>query len=367
MSSNKSAEPRLGSLESSPVPSARPDCLAGERVERSAELTESDLIQMYRWMVLTRAFEDRASELWAEGRVIETVHGSQGQEAIAVGACYGLDRADQVLPSLRTRGAFLVKGVTCRTQMAGMFAKSTGPARSKTTAHHMADPEAGVLLGSAIVGASITVGVGAALALKMQGRANVVVEFFGDGAAERGDFHEALNFAGVFRLPVVFVLENNGYAEMTPLKGHFAGSDFARRADGYGFLGLRIDGNDALVVYDAVQEAVGRARAGQGPTLIECVTYRQRGHTAADSPTELRDPVEVEEWLGKDPITRMRAVLMDRGILTEVRVAEIEKSVRAEIDDAVQFATESPPPTTEEVLRDVYVPATRELVIGKLP
>ncbi len=328
-------------------------------------LSEKDLTQMYRWLVLIRKFEDCVGELWTQGLIHESPHGSQGQEAIAVGACYGLRVDDQVLPSLRTRGAFLVKGVSTRVQMAGMYAKATGPARGKATAHHMGDPACGVLIGSAIVGASITVAVGAALAIKLQQRDSVVVDFFGDGAAQRGDFHEGLNFAGVFRLPVVFVLENNGFAEMTPVGKHFAGLDFACRAQGYGFPGIRVDGNDVLAVYEAVQTAVARARAGEGPTLLECVTYRLRGHSESHLPTELREQAEIDRWRAKDPVPRMRAYLIERGILSEELARKIEVEAEAEIAEAVRFAEESPTPDLGEIYRDVYAPEDAALVVGR--
>jgi TPP-dependent pyruvate/acetoin dehydrogenase alpha subunit len=192
-----------------------------------------------------------------------------------------------------------------------------------------------------------------------------VVDFFGDGAAQRGDFHEGLNFAGVFRLPVVFVLENNGFAEMTPLAKHFAGSDFACRAQGYGFPGVRVDGNDVFEVYEAVQTAATRARAGEGPTLIECVTYRLRGHSESHPPTELRDIAEIEQWRAKDPIRRMRDRLVQRGTLTEGLVQRIEAEVQAEIQDAMKFAEESPSPSPEELYKDVYAPESPELVAGR--
>ena len=332
---------------------------------RSDELTESDLVQMYRWLVRIRAFENRAGELWSRGILVESPHGSQGQEAIAVGACYGLHDDDWVLPSLRTRGAFLVRGVPARVQMAGMFAKATGPARGKTTAHHMGDVGRRILPGSAIVGAGITVAVGAALAFKLERKESVVVDFFGDGAAQRGDFHEGLNLAGVMKLPIVFVLENNGYAEMTPLAKHFAGPDFACRAQGYGFPGVRLDGNDVLVVHDAVQAAVTRARAGEGPTLLECVTYRQRGHSESHLPTELRDPAEIEEWRTRDPILRMRERLVERGMLGDALARTIEFEADAEVDDAVKFAEESPLPAVGEIYQDVYAPESPELVVGR--
>jgi TPP-dependent pyruvate/acetoin dehydrogenase alpha subunit len=238
--------------------------------------------------------------------------------------------------------------------LAGLFAKATGAARGKTTAHHMAAPAGGIMLGSAIVGASIPVAVGAALAFRMQRRDSVVVCFFGDGASQRGDFHEALNLAGVLRVPVVFVLENNGYAEMTPLRTHFAGESLAARAAGYGLPGVAIDGNDVLEVHETVQAAVDRARRGLGATLVEAVTYRQRGHSSSHPPTELRDPGEVEAWLGKDPLRRFRDELGRRGVMDERQEREIAAQVAAEIEDAVRFAEDSPLPDPAELTRDVY-------------
>ncbi|WP_455388896.1 thiamine pyrophosphate-dependent dehydrogenase E1 component subunit alpha [Petrachloros mirabilis] len=327
-------------------------------------LTSQDLIQMYRWMVLTRAFEDRICEGWGKSGIVELPHGSQGQEAIAVGTCYGLRKEDQVLPSLRTRGAFLVKGVSTRTQMAGVYAKANGPARAKATAHHMGDPALGVLVGSGLVGASITVATGAALGFKLQKKDNVVINYFGDGAAERGDFHEALNFAAVFRLPIVFVLENNGYAEYTPLAKHYVGEDFAIRARGYGFPGVCVDGQDVLAVYEAAQEAITRARATEGPTLLECVTYRFRNHCEIEPPHAYRDPAEVERWRARDPITLMQDHLIKAGVLDMQRINSLEEEVKAEIDDAVRFAESSPFPSATELYDNVYAPEDPNLVGG---
>jgi TPP-dependent pyruvate/acetoin dehydrogenase alpha subunit len=311
-------------------------------------------------MLLTRLYEDRAQDLWAKGVVVEGLYGSQGQEAIGVGACYGLRSDDVVMPSLRTRSAYFVRGVSVKQFFAGLLAKRTGAARGKATAHHMAAPEAGVLLGSAIVGASIPVATGASLAFKMQGRDSVVVCFFGDGTAQRGDFHEALNFAGVFRLPIVFVIENNGYAEFTPLSTHFAGPNLACRAEGYGFSGSTIDGNDVLSVYDTVGEAVARARAGGGATLIECITYRQQGHSSSHPPTEGRDPAEVEAWLARDPIKLFRAQLERRGMMDAGLAERLRVEVEAEIDDAVKFAEDSEVPDLTELYLDVC--ATQDVV-----
>jgi TPP-dependent pyruvate/acetoin dehydrogenase alpha subunit len=329
------------------------------------KLETRDLLEMYRQLILTREFEDRLCGLWGRGGVVELPHGSQGQEAIAIGACFGLHPHDQVLPSLRTRGAFIVQGVPSKLQMAGIFGKVDGPARGKSTTHHMADPEHGVLLGSGLIGSDIPVAVGAALAFKLQKKDNVVINFFGDGAAQRGDFHEGLNFAGVFKLPIIFMLENNGYAEYTPLSKHFAGDNFACRAEGYGFPGIQIDGNDVLAVYEAVQTAIARARAGEGPTLLECMTYRYRSHCEGRAPAYMRDPAEIAEWQEKDPISRFEALLVKRGVLDEARKESTAAAAKTEIEAAVQYAEESPFPLAEELISGAYAPEDPTLVGGR--
>lgn len=329
------------------------------------QLTPQDLLEMYRLLMLTREFEDRLCALWGRGGVVELPHGSQGQEAIAIGACYGLRPHDQVMPSLRTRGAFIVQGVPTKVQMAGIFGKVSGPARGKSTTHHMTDPEHGVLLGSGLIGSDIPVAVGAALAFKLQKKDHVVVNFFGDGAAQRGDFHEGLNFAGVFKLPIIFVLENNGYAEYTPLEKHFAGSNFACRAEGYGFPGERLDGNDVLAVYEAVQHAAARARAGEGPTLLECVTYRYRSHCEGRSPEYLRDPAVIAGWQEKDPIRLYEAQLVERGLLDDATKEKVAAAAKAEIEAAIRYAEESPFPPAEEVSEGAYAPEDPALVGGR--
>jgi TPP-dependent pyruvate/acetoin dehydrogenase alpha subunit len=329
------------------------------------QLQPQVLLEMYRLLRLTREFEDRLCALWGHGGVVELPHGSQGQEAIAIGACYGLRPQDQVLPSLRTRGAFIVKGVPTSLQMAGIFGKVDGPARGKSTTHHMADPERGVLLGSGLIGSDIPVAVGAALAFKLQKKDNVVVNFFGDGAAQRGDFHEGLNFAGVFKLPIIFVLENNGYAEYTPLEKHFAGDNFACRAEGYGFPGERINGQDVLVVYEAVQKAIARARAGDGPTLLECMTFRYRSHCEARAPEYLRDPVMVASWHAQDPLVRFEAYLMGCGVLDEAGKERVAAAAQSEIAAAVRYAEESPFPPADEVRQGAYAPEDPALVGGR--
>jgi TPP-dependent pyruvate/acetoin dehydrogenase alpha subunit len=334
-------------------------------MEYTDKLEPRDLLEMYRLLMLTREFEDRLCGLWGRGGVVELPHGSQGQEAIAIGACYGLRTQDQVLPSLRTRGAFIVKGVPTKLQMAGIFGKVTGPARGKSTTHHMTDPAHGVLLGTGLIGSDITVAVGAALAFNLQKKDNIVVNFFGDGAAQRGDFHEGLNFAGVFKLPIIFVLENNGYAEYTPLKKHFAGTNFACRAEGYGFPGEQIDGNDVLAVYEAVQHAATRARAGEGPTLLECMTYRYRNHCEGQTPEYMRDPTEIARWQEKDPIRLFDAYLVEKRLLDANVRENVLSVVKTEIEAAIKYADESPFPPVEEVSEGAYAVEDPTLVGGR--
>jgi acetoin:2,6-dichlorophenolindophenol oxidoreductase subunit alpha len=337
------------------------DTKAAKAARPSDKLGRQDLLDMYRWMVLTRAYEDKAQELWSKGLVVESLHGSQGQEAIGVGAACALGKDDVLCPSLRTRAAFFVRGIPVRQFLAGMLAKATGAAHGKATAHHMGYKAGGIIPGSALVGSHIPVATGAALAFQYRGEDRVSACFFGDGATERGDFHEGLNFAAVMKLPAIYIIENNLWAEFTPIAKHFVGKSLAARAEGYGFPGVTVDGNDLLAVYDAVAEAATRARAGEGPTLIECMTYRQKGHSSSHPPTEGRDPAEVEAWLQKDPIDRFRAELVRLGHADDATFAEIKASVDKEIEDAVQFAIDSPAPDPSELYKDVYAaPAAGE-------
>ena len=321
------------------------------------ELSHDDLINLYRWMVLTRAFEWRICELTSSGQAVELQHASIGQEAIAVGCCYSLRQDDYVMPSLRTRGAYIVRGIPLRTQMAGVLARSDGAARGKITAHHMGDLQCGVLAGTGLVGSSISVAAGAALGFKILGTDQVVVDFFGDGATNRGDFHEALNLAAIFDLPVVFACENNLYSEYTPIGETMRIADIADRAASYGMPGIVVDGNDVLAVHAAVQEAVDRARGGEGPTLLECKTYRHRNHAEMEPPEMFRPAEEIEYWLAQDPIPRLRDQMLQDGVITDETVGQIEVDVQEQVEDALEFALASPFPPLDEITRDVYAPA----------
>lgn len=284
----------------------------------------------------------------------ELPHSSLGQEAISVGCVYPLRKDDQILPSLRTRGAFLVKGISSRTMMAGAFAKKTGAAHGKNTSHHMGDPSCGVVVGTGIVGGHVPIGLGTALAAKLQKKDYISVCFYGDGAANRGDVHESLNMAAVFDLPYIFVCENNQYAISTPLEKHTKVPDIALRAEGYGIPGVVVDGNDVLAVYDVMCTAIERARKGEGPTLIECKTYRWRNHSERD-PRDLRPKEEIKDWIeNKDPIRRYVDFLLHHKIAQQSELDELKQSAVDEVADAIAFAEESPFPQQETALTNVY-------------
>ncbi len=320
------------------------------------ELSDKDLLEMYRLVVLTRLFEENVCLWKRQGHILEIPHSSIGQEAIGIGACYGLRSDDWVMPSLRTRGAFFVRGAELKDVLATMCARKNGYSGGRETSHHAGIPQLGILVGSGVVGASIAVAVGAALGLQYRGSDAVVVDFFGDGASNRGDFHEGLNLAGVQQLPIVFVCENNLYAMSVPHHIEMAIDDIAVRAQGYGFPGVVVDGNDVLTVHQAVQEAVARARSGEGPTLIECKTYRWRAHCEVPALEEepWRAPAEMNAWRKKDPLTRLEMLLLERQHLNEEKIAELKEQIQASLDEALEYARSSPEPQPEEGLEGIY-------------
>jgi TPP-dependent pyruvate/acetoin dehydrogenase alpha subunit len=319
-------------------------------------LPDKDLLEMYRLLVLTREFEESARAWKQRGDIFEIPHSSIGQEAIGIGACYGLRPDDWVMPSLRTRGAFFARGANLKDVVATMCAKKTGYSGGRETSHHAGIPEIGVLVGSGVVGASIAVAVGAALGLQYLGTDSVVVDFFGDGASNRGDFHEGLNLAGVQRLPIVFVCENNLYAMSVPHRNGTSVEDIVLRAPGYGMPGRAVDGNDVLTVHEAVQEAVSRARKREGPTLIECKTYRWRPHceVPALENEPWRPQEEIDEWKGKDPVEQMKTLLLDRRVLSEDEDESIRARIRASLEEALEYAQGSPDPSPDEATQGIY-------------
>jgi len=317
------------------------------------DLTKKELLEMYRWMVLGRVFEERTVELLKLGKLIGFHHPNVGQEAVDVGTCYNLRRDDTIQPTHRGKLKYLMKGVDIKIMMAGMFGRANGSGKGRGPASHSGDNSVGLLAGTGLIGSGIPISTGAALAMKLRKKDSVALHFFGDGASNRGDFHESLNMAGVMKLPIVYVCDNNGYALSTAAACAMAIQDIAVRANGYGFPGLVVDGNDLLAVYEATQSAIARARRGEGPTLIECKTYRWMGHNMSD-PGLYRTAEEIESWKKKCPVKRFEEILRKKKWLDDTKVQGVYRTVREEIDEAVRFAEQSPQPLPEDTLLGVY-------------
>ena len=317
------------------------------------ELPEKDLLAMYRWMVLDRVFEEKTLELLKLGKLVGFHHPNIGQEAVDVGSCYRLRKDDTIMPTHRGKGKYLLKGVDIKIMMAGMFGRRNGCGKGRGPASHSGDNSIGLLAGTGLIGSGIPISTGAALAMKLKKTDSVALHFFGDGASNRGDFHESLNMAGVMKLPIVYVCDNNGYAMTVPAACAMAIQDISIRAAGYGFPGITVDGNDVLAVYEATQAAISRARKGEGPTLIECKTYRWLGHSIND-PAIYRSAEEVESWKQKCPIKRFEGTLREKGLLDDLKVKEVYRSVNEEIAESIRFAEASPLPAPEDALLGVY-------------
>ena len=308
---------------------------------------------MYRKMFEIRSFEEKVFELYAQNMVPGTIHLYAGEEAVAVGVCSNLRKDDYITSTHRGHGHCIAKGADPKRIMAEILGKKTGYCKGKGGSMHIADFKVGMLGATAVVGAGIPIAMGAGLSIKLRGTDQVVACFFGEGASNQGTFHEGINMAAIWKLPVIFVCENNLYAMGTRQSRVMLIENIADRAASYGIPGVTVDGNDVLAVYEAAREAVERARRGEGPTLIECKTYRHKGHSRVD-PAKYRPKEEVEEWLRKDPIKRLREKLLQTNILAEEEIQRVEEEVSVEIEEAVKFAVESPYPAPEEALEDVY-------------
>jgi TPP-dependent pyruvate/acetoin dehydrogenase alpha subunit len=317
------------------------------------DLSSAQLVDMLRMMLRIRQFEQRALELYREGVLRGTTHPYIGMEAVAVGTCAALRPADRITSTHRGHGHCLAKGGDPRLMMAELLGKAAGYCKGKGGSMHIADVEAGILGANGIVGGGMGLATGAALATKLAGRDEVAVCFFGDGALNQGIFHEAANMAAIWGLPVVYVCENNQYAMSARADRFTSVPDPSVRAGAYGFPGLACDGMDALAVYQTVGGAVARARAGGGPSLVVCATYRYLGHHVGD-PLNYRDKAEVEAWRTKDPIERLRGVLVERRVLAAADADGLRAEVEREIDDAVAFAKASPEPDPSTLAEDVY-------------
>lgn len=316
-------------------------------------LSGEALLGLFRRMVLARRFEETVNDLYMQGRIPSTLHLSIGQEASAVGVLSNLTPQDVVLSTHRPHGHALARGVSARAIMAELMAKATGSCKGKGGSMHIGDFGIGFVPAIAIVGGNIPIAAGCALAQKMQKTGNVVVCFHGEGAANEGAWHEGLNMAALWDLPVVYVCENNLYAASTPFRLAFRVESVAQRAAAYGIAGATVDGNDVLAVHRAAAEALARARRGEGPTLLECRTYRQCGHSRSD-PRNYRSRAEEEEWLRRDPISTFAAWLLENEEADEAALAAQRAGVEAEIEDAIVFADASPSPEPADLYSDVY-------------
>ena len=319
----------------------------------SAPLDAGLLTGLYQTMVLIRRFEETVNELYMQGRIPSTLHLYIGQEAVATGICSALNQEDYVLTTHRPHGHCLAKGVDPKAIMAELFGKATGTCKGKGGSMHVGDIRVGVFPAIAIVGGNAPIAAGAALASKMLKNRRVAVSFFGDGATNEGDWHEAMNAAAIWDLPVLFVCENNLYAASTPYKAAFKVEHIADRACAYGMPGVLVDGNDVLAVRRTAVEAVERARKGEGPTLIECVTYRQCGHSRSD-PRGYRTREEEAEWKERDPITTFRSYLVAEVHVNEDSLHQIEEGIEARIKEAIDFAEASPLPEPADIYTDVF-------------
>lgn len=310
-------------------------------------------IAMYRNLLKCRMFEDRVYYLFLEGRLPGTVHQSQGQEACAVGVCSALESGDMITSTHRPHAHAIARGVPLKGLMAELFAKKTGCCNGKGGSMHVGDPAGGMLPAIAIVGGGIPLAAGYALAFQYLGQKNIVACFFGDGAANIGTFHEAVNMAAIWNLPVVFVCENNKYGASTSTRKVMKVEHVSDRAAAYGIPGETVDGNDVEVVYRAMSRAAARARGGAGPTLLELETYRFAGHSRSD-PGHYRPPGELDNWKRRDPVALYEGALQAGSILTENELQQARLAIEQEVEEAIRYAEESPDPSPEDCLTDVY-------------
>ncbi len=311
------------------------------------------LEEMYRKIYLIRNFEQRVNQLFLKGLMPGTIHLSHGQEAVAVGTCMALKKDDVVTLTHRGHGQALAKGMSPRSLMAELFGKSTGCCGGKGGSLHVGDMGVGAFPAIAIIGASSPIAAGMAFAFKQHGSDQVVCNFHGDGTVNKGDWHEAMNLAAIWSLPMIFMCENNFFGVSTHISDVLLNESLAERAAAYRVPGKTIFGNDPIEVFKEVSRSVVRARNGEGPTFIEAFTYRQGGHKR-DDPATYRDEVEVQAWLKQDPVSTFRKRILHDSRFDEELVAHLEREAEEVLEDAVEFALSSPQPPTERALEDVY-------------
>ncbi len=326
------------------------------------ELDRNGLLDLYKTMTTIRQFEERGIPETGQRGMSASVHSSAGQEAVPTGVCANLTDEDYIGSTHRGHGHCIAKGVDPKTMMAELFGRSTGNNKGKGGSMHIADMSKGMLGTNGVVAASVPLAVGAGLTSKLKNLGRVAVAFFGDGGANQGVLHESMNLASVWKLPVIFCCENNGYAESTPVEYALSTANVSDRAAGYDMPGINVDGMDVFAVYDAAGQAVARARAGEGPSLLECRTYRFYGHTVFDNPLSYRTKEEEDHWRARDPLKLFREAVLPLGEITQEELDQIDQEAAQLMEDAIKFADESPLPNQEEIYDDVYVSYPTELL-----
>ena len=329
------------------------------------DLSRETLLKLYETMVTIRDFEEIGIYEMGQRRLSGSVHSSAGQEAVPTGICAHLKDTDYIASTHRGHGHCIAKGVDPTLMMAELFGRVTGTNKGKGGSMHIADMSKGMLGTNGVVAASVPLAVGAALTSSINGTEHVAVAFFGDGGANQGVLHESMNLASVWKLPVIFVCENNHYAESTPVEYALSVENVADRAVAYNMPGVVVDGMDLFAVYEAAGEAVELARSGRGPSLLECKTYRYYGHTVFDNPRTYRTEEEEQHWRSRDPLTLFRTRVLEEGAIEQEELDDIDTRAEQLIRAAIKFADESPLPSAEEVYSDVYVDyPTKELSRG---
>jgi TPP-dependent pyruvate/acetoin dehydrogenase alpha subunit len=320
----------------------------------TTEINVDTMQWMYKTMVTIRRFEEQ-SKREADAGKLRGMHSSIGQEAVPTGVCAHLRDDDYVLGTHRSHHHCIAKGLDLKQMMAELLGKSTGTNKGKGGTMHIADINKGMLGANGIVGSNIPVATGVGLSAKVRGTDQVSVVFFGDGASNQGTLHEAMNLAGIWKLPVIFVCENNRYAEATPYEYSVAGASIAARAEGYDMPAIVADGQSVLEMFEISGEAVKRARAGEGPTFIEAQTYRYHGHFGADDPLTYRTQEEEDYYEARDCIATMGAYLLENDLATQEELDAVDQQALSDVADAIKFADESPFPDDSELMTDVYI------------
>jgi len=326
------------------------------------DLSRETLVKLYTTMATIRNFEERGIPETGQRALSGSIHSSAGQEAVPTGVCAHLSDEDYIGSTHRGHGHCIAKGVDPKRMMAELFGRSTGTNKGKGGSMHIADMSKGMLGTNGVVGASIPLAVGAGLTSKLKDLKRVAVAFFGDGAANQGVLHESMNLASVWKLPVVFCCENNGYAQATPVEYALSTANVSDRAAGYDMPGITVDGMDVFAVYDAAGQAVERARNGEGPSLLECRTYRFYGHTVFDNPLTYRTKEEEDLWRARDPLKLFRENVLPLGDITLEELDQIDQEAADLMEEAIKLADDGPLPETDKIYEDVYVSYPTELL-----